>query len=729
MDEELQALLSSARAQSSAYSASDGGSTSIVPQVESPQLFSSVPMAQPSRLSMLGNDLLGGASSVFDTASLGAAKYAFAAPASLGAYMTNKYYGVPTDLGTEYDKALADVIQTQNAYKDAARSSSIPLTSIAGIPLSDIPASFATPLIKALGAVKYAPKIGEAATLGGQSLNLAGNVVKAGAQGALIGGVSEGSNTQGTPEEKMLAAWEGIKSGAALGGALAGAGSVLNALPATGKALQRSSIGARAGDYLKTSGRGQMQTSATGEAETLTQQALDSVIASGTLGASRNPGVMLQKVAAKSDAYEAELLGHIQTAEKAGVKVKTPDFFKTQRWIQEGGVPATSAQSYVDKIMEIQGAIKTLGKGSITYLQNQKKAYGTLYNSGNSVDDKFNRYIYNELQTSIEKVVPEAKGINKKIQELILTKPILARGVANNAAKNPLSRALQLTYTTSGAGLGTLVPLLGKGAGVVAGLGLTAANTALGRNLVGGLLQKASKTKMGVTSAGLKLSAIPADSSNKDLVDAAPIEDEADMLYRSIMEKTAPASSAPLVVIPTATPPKQDISLVDTLGLGATKAEAEDKPSSNKMARLEKASEGFNVAKAIAGSSKMVQAVSRVESNLKHASISSRGAIGIMQLMPTTAEELGVDPYDPRQNIKGGEKYLEQLRDRFKNDKLTFAAYNMGPNALRIAIRESGTRDWERIVKKLGVKSDSNPKGIPAQTIAYVPKVMKFYRR
>ena len=726
MDEELQALLSSARAQSSTYSASNGGSTSIVPQVESPQLFSSVPMAQPSRLSMLGDDLLGGASSVFDTASLGAAKYAFAAPASLGAYMTNKYYGVPTDLGTEYDKALADVIQTQNAYGDTARSVG---ASIAGIPLSDIPASFATPLIKALGAVKYAPKIGEAATLGGQSLNLAGNVVKAGAQGALIGGISEGSNTQGTPEEKMLAAWEGIKSGATLGAALAGVSPLLSALPATGKALQRSSIGARAGDYLKTSGRGQMQTSATGEAETLTQQALDSVIASGSLGSSRNPGIMTQKLNAQSKIYNNELNGHIQAVEDAGIKVMSPTFAATSALIKKGGMEAPEADMYRKKIKTLIKNINKEGEGSLSYLQEQKKIYGAKFNSGNSGEDKFNRSIYLELKSEVEKFVPQAEGINKKLQELVLIRPILARGVTNNAAKNPFSRALQLTYTTSGAGLGTLVPLLGKGAGVVAGLGLTAANTVLGRNLIGGLLQKASKTKMGLTSAGLKLSAIPTDSSNKNLVDAAPIEDEADMLYRSIMEKTAPASATPLVVTPTATPTKQDISLIDTLGLGATKAEAEDKPTSNEMARLEKASKGFNVAKAIAGSSKMVQAVSRVESNLKHASISSRGAIGIMQLMPTTAEMLGVDPYDPRQNIKGGEKYLEQLRDRFKNDKLTFAAYNMGPNALRIAIREAGTRDWDRIVKKLGVKSDSNPKGIPAQTIAYVPKVMKFYRR
>ena len=212
--------------------------------------------------------------------------------------------------------------------------------------------------------------------------------------------------------------------------------------------------------------------------------------------------------------------------------------------------------------------------------------------------------------------------------------------------------------------------------------------------------------------------------SNNEMLDSLS-DDEIEKLaasqgYQAPIETPTPT--------PTATPTKRNMTMLGDISI-VSKAEAEDKPTSNEMARLEKASEGFNVAKAIAGSSKMVQAVSRVESNQKHASISSRGAIGIMQLMPTTAEMLGVDPYDPKQNIKGGEKYLEQLRDRFKNDKLTFAAYNMGPNALRIAIREAGTRDWERIVKKLGVKSDSNPKGIPAQTIAYVPKVMKFYRR
>ncbi len=82
---------------------------------------------------------------------------------------------------------------------------------------------------------------------------------------------------------------------------------------------------------------------------------------------------------------------------------------------------------------------------------------------------------------------------------------------------------------------------------------------------------------------------------------------------------------------------------------------------------------------------KLVQAVIQVESGYNHRARSRKGAIGLMQLMPETALELGVsDSYDPESNIRGGTLYLRRLLDLFSGDlKLALAAYNAGPTAVR----------------------------------------------
>ena len=104
----------------------------------------------------------------------------------------------------------------------------------------------------------------------------------------------------------------------------------------------------------------------------------------------------------------------------------------------------------------------------------------------------------------------------------------------------------------------------------------------------------------------------------------------------------------------------------------------------------------------------LVKAVIHAESAFDPKAVSPKGAMGLMQLMPATAEELGVArPFQATQNVYGGTRYLRALHNRYGSWTHTLAAYNAGPGAV------------------------DQYRGVPpyTETRQYVKRVLSYYRR
>jgi hypothetical protein len=101
----------------------------------------------------------------------------------------------------------------------------------------------------------------------------------------------------------------------------------------------------------------------------------------------------------------------------------------------------------------------------------------------------------------------------------------------------------------------------------------------------------------------------------------------------------------------------------------------------------------------------LVKAIITVESSWYPKAVSSKGAMGLMQLMPLTAKSLAVtDAFDPEENISGGVRYFRMLLDLFNGDlRDSLAAYNAGPTRIK------------------------NGEYLPSETKRYISKVLKLY--
>ena len=115
----------------------------------------------------------------------------------------------------------------------------------------------------------------------------------------------------------------------------------------------------------------------------------------------------------------------------------------------------------------------------------------------------------------------------------------------------------------------------------------------------------------------------------------------------------------------------------------------------------------------------LVKAVIQAESAYNPSATSVKGAMGLMQLMPATAQQYGVrDPYDPAENIRAGVAYLKSLLTKYShNVELALAAYNAGPGAVAKYGTVPPYRETKDYVKKITVAVD-----------AAAPPVVRVYR-
>lgn len=375
-------------------------------------------------------------------------------------------------LSGEDTPPISDLYNT-NIEKLQAASQDTPLATRAIGELGGLPLSVATSPLKALGTAPTAlTRLAQALGVGG-------------ATGAVYGaGTSR-------PGEEVAGAKSGALTGAVTGGAFQAGSELLGALAPSlveaGQAMQRKSIGTRGSDYAKSANRLGILTDATeSEVETVTKRALNELLDSGELGASRNPA-KVAKVAAQNEAEIEKQIGAVvrefdQTT-KAEVK---PTFDNARRLLEEGGIPGDKIDAYTSRLNEIESKIEANGN-RLPYIQKQKVAVGKDWDPADGAKNEFTRALYRDLRETIESAVPQVKPLNQELQKYKIAAPIISRALGAHEGSDAISALFQALRTSGGVGVPALAgaytghPLLG----LAAGTALTAARSPRGMSVIG----------------------------------------------------------------------------------------------------------------------------------------------------------------------------------------------------------------------------------------------------
>ena len=164
--------------------------------------------------------------------------------------------------------------------------------------------------------------------------------------------------------------------------------------------------------------------------------------------------------------------------------------------------------------------------------------------------------------------------------------------------------------------------------------------------------------------------------------------------------------------------PRDAIGAMQTFAVPRATGVKVTRPPDHKSARFDPIIDEHAAAQGV--SADLVRAVIQVESAFNHLAVSPKGAMGLMQLMPATASELGVvNPFDPAQNIGGGIRYLKRLLSRYDDRvELALAAYNAGPGAVdKYGQKVPPYRETRDYVQKITKSSATGPPAKPPTRI------------